>query len=72
MNIMLNFQHVGAGEVGTGSLKRLEAEFATQKDMTRGRQDIKTFKVKISVDNSDGILKPGMTVEVEIPQKDAQ
>ncbi len=48
------------------------AEFATQKDMTRGRQDIKTFKVKVSVNNSDGILKPGMTVEVEIPLRDAK
>ena len=46
------------------------AEFATQKDLTRGRQDIKTFKVEISVDNSEGILKPGMTVNVEIFRKD--
>jgi HlyD family secretion protein len=44
------------------------AEFATQKDVSRGRQDIKTFKVKISVLNSGGVLKPGMTVQVEIPK----
>jgi HlyD family secretion protein len=44
------------------------AEFATQKDVSRGRQDIKTFKVKISVPDSGGFLKPGMTVEVEIPK----
>lgn len=45
------------------------AEFATQRDVTRGRQDIKTFRVKIKVDDKEGILKPGMTVSVEIPKK---
>ena len=49
-----------------------EAEFATQKDVTRGRQDIKTFKVKISFDDSSGFLKPGMTVEVEMPKKETK
>jgi len=45
------------------------AEFATQRDVTRGRQDIKTFRVKIKVGDNGGILKPGMTVSVEIPKK---
>jgi HlyD family secretion protein len=45
------------------------AEFATQRDVIRGREDIKTFRVKIGVDDPSGILKPGMTVEVEIPRK---
>jgi multidrug resistance efflux pump len=45
------------------------AEFATQRDVVRGRQDIKTFRVKIRVDDSGGVLKPGMTVFVEIPKK---
>jgi HlyD family secretion protein len=45
------------------------AGFATERDVTRGRQDIKTFKVKIVVDNSGGFLKPGMTVAVEIPKR---
>ncbi len=43
-----------------------EAEFATQRDVTRGRQDIKTFAVKLRVDDPEGILKPGMTVRVRI------
>lgn len=42
------------------------AEFATQRDVARGRQDIKTFRVKIRLDDTQGRLKPGMTVEVEI------
>jgi len=45
------------------------AEFATQRDVTRGRQDIKTFRVKIRMDDKEGLLKPGMTVSVEIPKK---
>ena len=45
------------------------AGFATQKDVTRGRQDIKTFRVKIAVEDSGEFLKPGMTVEVEIPKR---
>ena len=44
------------------------AEFATQKEVTRGRQDIKTFRVKIKFGDTGGVLKPGMTVEVEIPK----
>lgn len=45
------------------------AEFATQRDVIRGREDIKTFRVKVRVDNTEGILKPGMTVDVEISKK---
>lgn len=45
------------GEVGA---------FATQRDVTRGRFDIKTFRVKAAIDNPEGVLKPGMTVELNI------
>jgi len=45
------------------------AEFATQRDVTRGRQDIKTFRVKVRFGGTGGVLKPGMTVEVKIPKK---
>jgi HlyD family secretion protein len=45
------------------------AEFATQRDVTGGRQDIKTFRVKIKLKDPGGVLKPGMTVEVEIPKR---
>jgi HlyD family secretion protein len=41
-------------------------EFATQRDVTRGRQDIKTFRVKVRVPKGDGLLKPGMTATVRI------
>jgi HlyD family secretion protein len=47
------------------------AEFATQTDVKGGRQDIRTFRVKIAVDDPAGLLKPGMTVEVQIPKRSA-
>ncbi len=60
-----------SGRVVKGKVSEIGryAEFATQRDVTRGRQDIKTFRVKINIEDSAGLLKPGMTVEVEIPQK---
>ena len=42
------------------------AEFATQTDMTRGRQDVKTFRVKVAFQDPERLLKPGMTVNVDI------
>ena len=43
-----------------------EGEFATQRDVTRGRSDIKTFRVKIGVKETNGLLKPGVTAMVKI------
>lgn len=45
------------------------AEFATQRDVRHGVQDLKTFHVEIRVEDPEKILKPGMTVNVEIPVK---
>lgn len=44
------------------------ADFATQKDVTGGREDIRTFRVKIDVDQPHSGLLPGMTVKVTIPE----
>ena len=41
-------------------------EFATERDVTRGRQDIKSFRTRMWVEDPQGILKPGMTVGVEV------
>jgi HlyD family secretion protein len=59
------------GEVFKGRITEIGryAEFATQRDVVRGREDIKTFRVKVKVNDPKGLLKPGMTVEVEIPEK---
>jgi multidrug efflux pump subunit AcrA (membrane-fusion protein) len=45
------------------------AEFATQKDVRHGVQDLKSFHVEIRIEDPGKILKPGMTVNVEIPVK---
>jgi HlyD family secretion protein len=41
-----------------------EGQFATETDVRRGRQDIRTFYVKVRVLQATGQVKPGMTVEV--------
>ncbi len=66
----------GAAEItlsgGTKSFRGRVAEvgelggFATQRDVTRGRSDIKTFRVKVRAEGAEGLLKPGMTVNVRI------
>lgn len=43
--------------------------FATQRDVTRGRSDIRTFRVKLKVRENKGELKPGMTVKVRFLQE---
>lgn len=51
------------GEEFTGKVTEInsEGEFATQRDVKRGRQDIKTFRVKVKIDETKGLLKQGMT-----------
>jgi len=63
-----------SGRTFTGRVVEINphAEFATQTDVTRGRQDIKTFKVRIAVTDRSGYLKPGMTVGVDIPLEAAR
>lgn len=46
-----------------------EGEFATQRDVRRGRQDIKTFRVKVRLDEPKGLLKPGMTAQVKFAKR---
>jgi RND family efflux transporter MFP subunit len=45
-----------------------EGQFATETDVRRGRQDIRTFYVKVRILQSSGDLKPGMTAEVSFPK----
>jgi RND family efflux transporter MFP subunit len=41
-----------------------EGQFATETDVRRGRQDIRTFYLKVRVLQTSGEVKPGMTAEV--------
>ncbi|MGB8771745.1 MAG: efflux RND transporter periplasmic adaptor subunit [Candidatus Korobacteraceae bacterium] len=54
---------------GTVIFKAVESDYATQRDVSRRKRDIKTIGLKLKVDNPDGALVPGMTAEVLLPQK---
>jgi len=47
-----------------------EGEFATEHDVRRGRQDIRTFYIKVRVLQPEGVAKPGMTAEVAFARHD--
>ncbi|MFV1951060.1 MAG: hypothetical protein ACC630_03730, partial [Nitrospinota bacterium] len=42
-----------------------EGYFATERNVKGGRQDIKTFRVKVLIEKPEGLLKTGMTAEVD-------
>ena len=48
--------------------KGVENEFATQRDVSRTKRDIKTFAIKVSVPNPERRLFTGMTATVLLPQ----
>jgi RND family efflux transporter MFP subunit len=52
---------------GTVFYRALDASFATQRDVSRTKRDIKTFELRLRVDNSDRRLAVGMTAYVDVP-----
>jgi HlyD family secretion protein len=54
------------GTVTTGKVffKGVEGDYATQRDVSRRKRDIKTIVLKIRLDNPKGAYVPGMTAEV--------
>ena len=57
----------GAERKGTVIYRGVDADFATQRDVSRTKRDIKTFEVRLRVDNSDRRLAVGMTSYVLLP-----
>jgi multidrug resistance efflux pump len=59
------------GESVTGKVinKAAEADFATQRDVSSRKRDIKTIQLKLLIDNPDERWVPGMTAEVSIPKE---
>lgn len=57
---------------GTVIFKAVEGDYATQRDVSRRKRDIKTIGLKLKVDNPDGQLVPGMTAEVLLPKERSQ
>jgi HlyD family secretion protein len=45
----------------------VDASFATQRDVSRTKRDIKSFEVRLRVDNTDRRLAVGMTAYVLLP-----
>jgi multidrug resistance efflux pump len=54
------------GTVTSGKVffKSAEADFATQRDVSRRKRDIKTIVLKVKLDNPKGAYVPGMTADV--------
>jgi multidrug resistance efflux pump len=52
---------------GTVIFKGVESDFATQRDVSRTKRDIKTFEIKVAVPNSGRTLMSGMTATVLLP-----
>jgi HlyD family secretion protein len=63
-----------SGDVLEGKVffKGVENEFATQRDVSRTKRDIKTFAIKVSLPNDSGRLFTGMTATVLLPQPPGQ
>jgi HlyD family secretion protein len=57
----------GAELAGTVFYRGADASFATQRDVSRTKRDIKTFEVRLRVDNKDRRLAVGMTAYVVLP-----
>jgi len=57
----------GAEREGTVIYIGADAGFATQRDVSRTKRDIKTFEVRLKVDNTDRRLAVGMTAYVLMP-----
>jgi HlyD family secretion protein len=54
------------GTITSGKVffKGVEGDYATQRDVSRRKRDIKTIILKVRLDNPKGVYVPGMTAEV--------
>jgi multidrug resistance efflux pump len=59
----------GAEREGTVFFRGMDADYATQRDVSRTKRDIKTFEVRLRCDNRDRSLAVGMTAYVLLPLK---
>ena len=59
----------GAVREGTVFYRGVDADYATQRDVSRTKRDIKTFEIRLRCDNRDRALAVGMTAYVTLPLK---
>ena len=57
----------GEERMGTVFYRAMDAGFATQRDVSRTKRDIKTFEIRLRIDNKDRRLAVGMTTYIELP-----
>ena len=57
----------GAERQGTVFYRGVDADYATQRDVSRTKRDIKTFEIRLRCDNADRSLAVGMTAYVILP-----
>jgi HlyD family secretion protein len=65
LNVRMPSGNTVSGEI---IYKAAEGDFATQRDVSRRKRDIKTVSLKVRLDNSQRNLVPGMTAEVLVPK----
>ena len=58
----------GASVSGKVIAKSTEADFATQRDVSKRKRDIRTVQLKLLIPNPSASFVPGMTAEVYVPQ----
>jgi RND family efflux transporter MFP subunit len=57
----------GAVREGTVFYRGVDADYATQRDVSRTKRDIRTFEIRLRCDNTDRSLAVGMTAYVALP-----
>jgi HlyD family secretion protein len=57
----------GVTREGTVFFRGVDADYATQRDVSRTKRDIKTFEIRLRCDNRDRSLALGMTAYVTLP-----
>jgi multidrug resistance efflux pump len=57
----------GLERTGIVFFRGVDAGFATQRDVSRTKRDIRTFEIRLRVDNSDRRFYPGLTAYVTVP-----
>jgi HlyD family secretion protein len=57
----------GAAREGTVFYRGVDADYATQRDVSRTKRDIRTFEIRLRCDNTDRALAVGMTAYVTLP-----
>ena len=62
----------GVEKAGTVFFRGIDADYATQRDVSRTKRDIKTFEIRVRVDNSDRRIWPGLTAYVVLPPQDGR